>query len=101
MSNLPGAGEPVPREKGVPWSRIGEFLKNVLRIERSVEGLRNENKFLRERLETMQRQLDQQTGQLLVLSEFVTKALDDRVAAKADEAAVRAVDRIMQLLEKR
>jgi len=61
------------------WRRFGEFVRNILRLERSVEALKKENAELDARFAALQRQFDEQTGQLAVLLEFVNKALDERV----------------------
>jgi hypothetical protein len=45
----------------------------------------------------LQRQLDEQTGQLKVLLDFVNKALDERVESRAEEAAIRAFERMALL----
>ncbi len=72
-------------------------MRNVLRLERAVESLKAENKDLREHVKTMQRQVDEQSGKLLILTEFVSKALDDRIATRAEDAAIRAVERMRDL----
>lgn len=79
--------------------RIAEFIRNVLRLERNIESIKQENQFLKDRIETMQRQLDEQSGQLKVLVDFVTRSLDDKVAARAEEAAIRAFERMALALD--
>lgn len=89
---------PKELESELPsWRRIGEFVRNVLRLERSVEALKNENSELNRRVGTLQRQVDDQAGQLKVLVDFVNKALDERVDSRAEEASIRAFERMATL----
>ena len=74
--------------------RIGEFVRNILRLERSVETLKKENTELDERVSTLQRQVDEQAGQLKVLIDFVNKALDERIDSRAEQASIRAFERM-------
>jgi predicted RNase H-like nuclease (RuvC/YqgF family) len=93
---------PAPLEKSeqdlLSWRRFGEFIRNVLRLERSVEALKKENGELDQRIKALQRQFDEQTGQLKVLADFVNKALDERVESQAEEAAIRAFERMASLV---
>ncbi len=89
---------PRPPEKTrdkdiISWRRVGEFIRNILRLERSVEALKKENTELDKRVRTLQRQVDEQAGQLKVLLDFVNKALDER----AEEASIRAFERMASL----
>ncbi len=85
-------------EEILSWRRFGEFIRNILRLERSVEALKKENAELDRRFAALQRQFDEQTGQLTVLLEFVNKALDERVESRAEEAAIRAFERMASLM---
>jgi chaperonin cofactor prefoldin len=76
------------------WRRIGEFVRNVLRLERSVEALKKENGELNQRVGALQRQVDGHAGQLKVLVDFVNKALDERIESRAEEASIRAFERM-------
>jgi len=80
------------------WKRIGEFVANVLQLERSVASLKEDNKRLREELTKLQRQLDEQGGRLEILSEFVRTAVHDQVDARAEKAAIRAVEAMATLI---
>ena len=93
---LPQASE-TESDPLLSWRRIGEFVRNILRIERSVEALKKENQEFEQRVSALQRQVDEQAGQLRVLLEFVNKALDERVASRAEEAAIKAFERMAAL----
>jgi hypothetical protein len=89
---------PKGSENALPsWRRVGEFVRNVLRLERSVEALKKENAELDRHVSTLQRQVDDQAGQLKVLVDFVNKALDERVDSRAEEASIRAFERMASL----
>jgi hypothetical protein len=77
------------------WRRIGDFVANILQLERSVDTLKEENKQLREELKAIQRQVNEQEGQLKVLLTFVQTALHEQVDSRAERAAVRAVERMI------
>lgn len=85
------------KEDALSWRRLGEFIRNILRLERSVETLKQQNIELDRRVATLQRQVDEQAGQLRVLLDFVNKALDERVDTRAEEASVRAFERMAAL----
>lgn len=76
------------------WGRLGEFVLNLLKLENSVETLKKENQELDHRVQELQKQVYEQSGQLKVLSDFVNKALEEQVRSKAEEAAVRAFERM-------
>lgn len=85
-------------ESEIPsWRRIGEFVRNVLRLERSVEALKQENAELNQRVGALQRQVDEQAGQLKVLVDFVNNALGERIDSRAEEASIRAFERMASL----
>jgi hypothetical protein len=83
-----------PKRHFPSWDQIGDFVLSTIQLKRSVDALKDENRKLDERIAAMQRQLDEQTGQLRILSEFVNKAMEERVEARAEEAAVRAFERM-------
>jgi hypothetical protein len=96
-SDESGHAPPSPKqpERHFPsWGQIGDFRAQHDPAKRSVDALKDENRKLDERIAAMQRQLDEQTGQLRILSEFVNKAMEERVEARAEEAAVRAFERM-------
>ncbi len=75
--------------------RIGDFVSNVLQLERNIASLKEDNKRLREELKAIQRQVNEQEGQLKVLLTFVQTALHEQVDSRAERAAVRAVERMI------
>jgi len=95
------SSEPTPKkqlEQDLPsWRRIGEFIRNILRLERSVEALKKENSELDQRVAALQRQVDEQAGQSKVILDFINKALDERVEARAEEASIRAFERMASI----
>jgi predicted RNase H-like nuclease (RuvC/YqgF family) len=98
--NTPETKSPPPaRQKLLPgWGQIGDFILNLLRLEGAVDALKKENQELDQRVLTLQRQVDEQAGQLKVLSDFVHKALEESVQRRAEEAAIRALERMVPLI---
>lgn len=87
----PGGKERFP----FSWKKIGEFITNTIRLEREVSGLRDKIKKLEHQTSSMQRQLDEQSGQLKQLGSFVHTALHERVDTRAEQAAMNLVGRLM------
>jgi septal ring factor EnvC (AmiA/AmiB activator) len=70
------------------WRRVGDFVSNVFQLERNIASLKEDNKRLREELKAIQRQTNEQEGQLKVLLNFVQTALNEQVDSRAERAAV-------------
>ena len=77
------------------WKKIGEFVANVMRLERSVETLKEENRKLQDQVSRLQREADDQAGQLKVLLSFVHTSLRDQVETRAEGAAIRVFERLI------
>lgn len=82
------------------WRRIGDFIANILQLERSGASLKEVNKRLREELKGLQRQVDEQSGKLEVLSDFVRNAVHDQVDSRAEKAAFRAVETMLTFVRR-
>jgi predicted RNase H-like nuclease (RuvC/YqgF family) len=78
--------------------RIGEFLRTILRLERSFRELKAENAALRSKLDELQRIVDDHNGQLKQIGDFTRTAMENRVEARAEEVATRATERMLNLL---
>jgi hypothetical protein len=89
------SGQESDEWKFPTWRRNGDFVANVLQLERSVDTLKEENKRLREELRAIQRQVNEQEGRLKVLMTFMQTALHEQVDSRAERAAVRAVERMI------
>lgn len=94
--------EPVPPEKGAPsrdwlpsWSKISEFLLNVMQLERSFESLRAQNVKLRDQVTALQRQVDEQNGPLKAAMGFIQVSLREQVETSAEKAAARLFERLI------
>jgi chaperonin cofactor prefoldin len=88
LEQSPGQSKP---EWQLPfWKKIGEFVANVMRLERSKETLKEDNRKLQEQVSRLQRQADDQAGQLKVLLSFVPTSLRDQVETRAEGAAIRS-----------
>lgn len=89
---MSGGDNPAPRRLNVVpmLRRIGEVVKTILGLVESVSELKAKNDALTANLEELRREVDQQSGQITVLIEFIRGALDERVEKRA-EAAARAI----------
>jgi polyhydroxyalkanoate synthesis regulator protein len=75
--------------------KIGEFVANVMQLERSVETLKEDNGKLQEQVSRLQRQSDDQAGQLKVPIAFVHTSLRDHVETRAERAAIGVFERLI------
>lgn len=80
---------PLPSIKSV-----GNFLVNVLALERSVAALKAHNKELDDQVLALQRQVDDQAGQLKVLVSFVQTSLRDQIEGRAERAVINVLNRL-------
>jgi hypothetical protein len=64
---------------------------------RSVATLTEQNRRLAEEMARLQRQIDEQGGQLKVLVEFVQTSLRNDIETRAERAAISLIDRLIAL----
>lgn len=90
-------GEPDPKTgwQLPSWRRVAEFFANVVTLEHAVESLREQNRRLENEVGRLQRQVDEQAGQLKVLVSFVETSLSERVERQAARAAASVVERLI------
>jgi peptidoglycan hydrolase CwlO-like protein len=67
-----------------------------LAIERSVESLKDRTKSLEAEAQRLQRQVDEQAGELKVLVTFVHSSLRDQIEGRA---AIRVLERLASMQE--
>jgi chaperonin cofactor prefoldin len=79
--------------------KFGEFLANVLTLERSVDALKDRTKSLEAEVQRLQRQVDEQAGELKVLVTFVHSSLRDQIEGRAERAAIRVLERLASIQE--
>jgi hypothetical protein len=95
---VPPAGSPDSPSQLPSLRRIGEFLRNVLDLERLVRRTDDRVGKLEEELRQLQRQVDDHGGQLKALTAFVANAAD-KAESRSEETALRTVERYLQALE--
>ena len=90
------AEPPAPRGPNVVpmLRRLGEAVKAIIGLVDSVEQLKSRNEVLATKVDELQRQIDQQAGQIEVLLRFVSSALDDRIEKRVEAAARAAIAQI-------
>jgi chaperonin cofactor prefoldin len=79
--------------------KLGEFLANVWTLERSVDALKDRTKSLEAEVQRLQRQVDEQAGELKVLVTFVHSSLRDQIEGRAERAAIRVLERLASIQE--
>jgi energy-converting hydrogenase A subunit M len=79
------------------WKAISEFVADVLHLKRSVATLTEQHKKLDAEITRLQRQVDEQGGQLKVLVDFVQTSLRNEIETRAERAAVSLIDRLIAL----
>jgi hypothetical protein len=72
-------------------------LRNVLTLERSVDALKDRAKSLEPEVQRLQRQVDEQAGELKVLVTFVNSSLRDQIEGRAERAAIRVFERLVSM----
>lgn len=77
------------------WRRAAEFLKNILRLERAVSRLEDENRELRLRVEELQRAVDNHNGQLKAILSALNSTIENSVATRAERIAIDTVVRLL------
>ena len=88
-----------PREAGSakrgPWfpspKSLGKFVLDVLQLQRTVEKQRLENEKLKAQINQLQRQVDEQGGQLAVIREFMASAINETAARSGERAALQVL----------
>lgn len=98
----PSAGDPPkkPQDKTFPlpsWKKIAEFVVGVFQLQRSVKKLEEQNEALRAQIERLQRQSDEQAGQLRTILHLIESTVHERAARTAEQAAVRAIQKLLAL----
>jgi hypothetical protein len=66
---------------------------NTILLQSAVEDLKAEIRHFNQRIDVLQRQVDEQSGQLKILSNFVDRTLHERVGLRIEEAVKRTIDR--------
>jgi len=99
QDSQPGESEEEDKGWKIPsFRRLGDFFKRLLELEGTVSSLREENKQMRKELNAVQHQLNEQSGQLRVLAEFVKMATSAQVEATATKSAIKTVESILQVM---
>ncbi len=81
---------PFSSAPGTSW----RILVNIMQLERSVEVLKEQNKQLNTQVLALQRQVDEQSGELKVLVSFVHTSLRDQIDARAERALIKVLERM-------
>lgn len=77
------------------FSKMRDFVLGVLQLQRSIETLREQNKVLSSELKALQRQFDEQSGELKTIKHFIETAINERAARSGEQAAFALIEKIM------
>jgi chaperonin cofactor prefoldin len=83
-------GAPQPKRPSDWFSvskKAGEYLLGVMQLKRSVETLTKQNEKQQEQIARLQRQVDEQAGQLKALQGFIQTAVYEQAARSGERAA--------------
>jgi hypothetical protein len=73
-SDQGGGGRPAPRDGwfdlGV-WRRMANAVRRIVLLQSSVDELKMQVQYLNQRFDALQRQFDEESGQLIILASFV------------------------------
>ncbi|MCR9122235.1 MAG: hypothetical protein NXH91_08165 [Phyllobacteriaceae bacterium] len=92
----PEKDEPGASSEQVSWRRFGEFFANILRLERTVARLEQDNRQLRNQVTALQRMVDDHNGQLKAILATLETSIASRIESAADRAAIDAVVRLLE-----
>jgi energy-coupling factor transporter ATP-binding protein EcfA2 len=98
-SGQPKGGEEEAKGWKIPsLSRFGEYIKKLLELEGTVASLKAENKQIRKELGAVSQQVNEQSGQLKVLADFVRMATNAQVEAVAAKTAMKTVESMVEVM---
>jgi len=98
-SGQPKTGEDEAKGWKMPsLSRFGEYLKRLLELEGTVASLKAENRQIRKESHAVSQQVNEQSGQLKVLAEFVRVATSAQVEAIATKMAIKTVESMVEVM---
>jgi hypothetical protein len=93
--------DPSDKNKGVEkgWlpspKKVGEFVLAVFDFKRTVESMKKQNEQLHEDVKRLQRQVDDQAGQLKTIQQFVQTAIYEHAAMSGERAALSLVQQLL------
>ncbi len=94
-------GKDAPGKPDKTWlpsaKKFGEFVLAVFQIQRSVETLQKDNKHLQEEIMRLQRQVDEQAGQLKIMQSFIQTAVLEQAARSAERAAMAVMQQFIRV----
>lgn len=99
MSDPPSSQPKSPQKDWVfsTWKRISEFVADVFQLKRSIATLTEQNNRFEGEIKRLQRQVDELSGQVKVLVDFVQTSLHNEIETRAERAAISLIDRLIAL----
>lgn len=97
---MPDAEKPPKPEAKGGWmpspKKVGEFILGVVQLQRSVDSLKKQNEQLTEEIRRLQRQVDEQAGQLKSIQSFIQTAVYDHAARSGERAALAFIEKLTE-----
>jgi chaperonin cofactor prefoldin len=72
----------------------GEFILSAIQIQRTVESLKKENEKLTDELKRLQRQVDEQAGQMKAIQSFIQTSVYENAARSGERAAFILIEQM-------
>lgn len=80
-----------PRGVFAMLRRGGELIRTIVGFGESVKSLKEKTEKLSERVDALQRDVDQQAGQIRILLQFVERSMDRTNEQRIDDAVKKAL----------
>ncbi len=94
-------GKEVAGRAGKTWlpsaKKFGEFVLADFQMQRSLETLKSQSKQLQDEVSRLQRQVDEQAGQLKSIQSFVQTAVYEHVDRRAERAAMAVMQQFVRV----
>ncbi len=75
--------------------KVGEFILSVLQIQRSVDTLKKQNETLVDEIRRLQRQVDEQAGQMKAIQSFIQTSVYEHAARSGERAALTLIQQFV------
>jgi hypothetical protein len=74
----------------------GEFVLSAIQIQRTVESLKADNAKLTDEVRRLQRQIDEQAGQLKTIQTFIQSSVYENAARSGERAALVLIEQMIR-----
>lgn len=101
MSSESKGGASPDKSSWLPGpKKWGEFVLSTIQIQRTVESLKKDNEKLTDEIRRLQRQVDEQAGQLKSIQSFIQSAVYENAARSGERAALLLIEHLRSASDK-